>query len=92
MKKEFMENTKKISIYKDIFQEFYRVLSPTKYCVLHVGVVGRFNMGMELEPYAEEAGFTSHGIVYEDTSNMESHGVKDRGATHTHQFLILQKE
>ena len=57
---------------------------------MHTGVVKNRDMAEEIRPHAEEAGFDIRDLVYEPASHLESHGRTDRGATHTHQFLIAQ--
>lgn len=89
MKDEFLEHMKDFGIYKRVFDEFARVLKPSKPCIMHVGVVKNFNMCEELVPIAEKRGFSILETIDEDTSDMESQGIRDRGATHTHQFLIM---
>jgi len=91
MKATFIENQKDISVYSGIFIEFHRVLKPSRFCILHLGVVGKLDMATSLTPYAEAAGFKHLATIYEDTSRLESHGIRDRGATHHHQFLLLQR-
>ena len=58
---------------------------------MHLGVVKKVDMAKNLISLAEKSGFKVLSTIYEDTSNLESHGIRDRGATHKHQFLILQK-
>jgi SAM-dependent methyltransferase len=88
MKVNFVEN-QSIDSYSKIFGEFSRILRPGGTCVLHLGVVGNFDMAKEVLPSALDAGFVPLASINEDTSDMESHGIVDRGATHTHQFLVL---
>ncbi|MCK4445104.1 MAG: DNA methylase, partial [Thermoplasmata archaeon] len=90
MKESFLEHQKDITSYRSVFAEFNRVLKPGGICVMHVGVVKTFNMAEKLTPLAQQAGFEMLSVVDEDTSDMESHGIRDRGATHTHQFLMLR--
>lgn len=55
------------------------------------GIVKKIDMAKELEKIGMEIGFKVNGIINEDSRKMESHGIRDRGATHTHQFLFLEK-
>jgi hypothetical protein len=48
-------------------------------------------MAEELMPLATEAGFVPLPIVYEPAGHLENHGRTDRGATHTHEFLIAER-
>lgn len=91
MKGMFLESSKDISIYDHVFEEFYRVLKPESLTVLHLGVVGKFDMAQEILPSAKKKGFEVFSPIYEDTSNMESQGIVDRGATSKHQFLVCRK-
>ena len=91
MKSRFVENSKNINIYEDIFDEFHRVLLPHGLSILHLGVIGNFDMAREILPLAEKKGFESFTPIYEDTTDMESQGIMDRGATSKHQFLIIRK-
>jgi len=90
-KANFIENAKDLGIYSKIFDEFYRVLKSSSLCILHLGVVKNVNMAEILSAEAKKTGFETLDIVYEDSSKLESHGIRDRGATHTHQFLFLRK-
>lgn len=92
MKEDFIENASSPNIYSKVFEELDRVLVKGGLCIFHVGVVKKRDMAMEILPFAEEKDFIKLGVVYEDTSNMESHGRTDRGSTHKHQFLFLKKQ
>jgi SAM-dependent methyltransferase len=91
MKSVFLEHQKDIGGYENVFREFNRVLKPGRLCIMHLGVVGNFDMARNLSPFAKKAGFAEIATIYEDTSKLESHGIVDRGATRKHQFLILRK-
>lgn len=88
MRANFLENHP-IGCYSAVFKEFSRVLKPSRPCVLHLGIVKNLDMAKELLPLALDAGFELHGSINEDTTGMESHGIVDRGATRTHQILVL---
>jgi DNA modification methylase len=81
-----------LSVYEEIFDKFYNILRNNKICILHLGVVKTKDMALSILPYAEKSGFKKIGLIYEDTSNLETHGRTDRGGTHKHQFLILKKQ
>lgn len=89
-KSEFVDYMN-LSVYREIFSKFYNILGPDKICILHLGVVKTKDMALSILPCAEESGFTKVGLIYEDTSNLETQGRTDRGGTHKHQFLILKK-
>lgn len=89
-KQSFLEHQSEIGIYNDVFQEFHRVLKEGSPVVLHLGVVGFFDMARNISPLAEHAGFEHIATVYEDTSKLERHGIRDQGKTSKQQFLILR--
>lgn len=91
LKIKFIENHSDLKIYSKIFDEYYRVLKPNSNCILHLGIVKDIDMAHKLSPVAEKSGFGVNSIINEDSTSIESHGIRDRGATHTHQFLFLQK-
>jgi len=90
VKNQFIENAKDFGIYSNIFKEFHRVLKPNGLCILHLGIVKNVNMAEIASDYAEKNGFETLEIINEDSSKLESHGIRDRGATHTHQILFLK--
>jgi len=90
-KGDFFEYKKGMDFYAVLLDEFYRVLKKGSCAILHLGVVKSIDMAKEIEPLIEYDKFKLYGIVYEDTQNMESQGRTDRGSTHKHQFMILQK-
>jgi len=81
---------KSITVYEKVFSKFLTLLKPGGLCVLHLGVVGKRDMGGELIPQAEKVGFKVLRLLYEDVSLCENHGVRDQGSTIKHQFLFLQ--
>ena len=91
-KADFFEHQRDLGMYRQAFGEFWRVLKPNGLCILHVGVVKNFDMAKELLPFARDTGFEHLRTISEDTSKLESHGIRDRGATHTHQFLVLSRQ
>lgn len=87
---QFIEHRKGLGHYRPLLLEWARVLRGGGCLVMHTGVVKNRDMAEEIRPHAEEAGFDIRDLVYEPASHLESHGRTDRGATHTHQFLIAQ--
>jgi len=81
-----------LSIYDKLFKKFYKEIKDDGLCILHLGVVKKQDMGISILPYAEKNNFEKLGLVYEDTTHLETHGRTDRGGTHKHQFLILRKK
>lgn len=80
-----------LDVYSKIFRRFNYVMRAGGLCILHLGVVRQKDMALSILPYAEKNGFEKQGLIYEDTTKLESHGRTDRGGTHKHQFLILRK-
>lgn len=91
MRLKFIENIPQIDLYSKILKEYYRILKSGSNCIIHLGIVKNINMAEKLKITSIEAGFKTMGIINEDSTKLESHGIRDRGATHTHQFLFLRK-
>jgi hypothetical protein len=90
---DFLEKlqAKDISIYENVFIKFNQLLKSGGQCVMHLGVVRKRDMGIELVPHAERAGFRKVALIYEDVERCESHGITDQGSTIKHAFLFLKK-
>lgn len=88
---QFAEYQKDMTFYRAILAEWARVLRPEGRLVMHLGVVRRRDMALELRPHVEAAGFEVAEILYEPAGHLESHGRTARGATHTHQFLVAKR-
>jgi DNA modification methylase len=80
-----------LSLYPQIFKEFHKILREDGLLILHLGIYKKENMAESLLPIAEGKNFTFLGLVNEDSTHIETHGRTDKGGTHTHQFLIMQK-
>ena len=90
---DFLESKQKkdLSIYKSVFNEFYKVLRPKGKVILHLGKTEKFDMAKELLPFCED----KFNIIYigeENVSNLQKHGIKDKGSTNVHQFMFLEKK
>ena len=81
---------KSMSVYNEVFRRFSQFLKPGGLCILHLGVVGGRDMAVELEPFAQEAGFEVLELLYEDVVSCEKHGVRDQGSTRKHEYLFLK--
>ncbi|WP_245891647.1 hypothetical protein [Planifilum fimeticola] len=89
---QFFEYVRTCDPYVNVLRELARVLKPQSLLIMHLGVVKKLDMAVEIERLALERNlFESMGIVYEDATNLESHGRVDRGSTHHHAFLFLRK-
>ena len=87
---EFIES-KGIEIFDEILSKFSSLLNQEGYCIMHVGVVKKLDMGLELSKMGEKFGFQTIDIIYEDVSNREKIWNTNQGAYHKHQFLVMQK-
>jgi DNA methylase len=90
-KPQFLEYERDLTRYRDLFVRWFNALRPGGRLVMHVGIVKNRDMAQELLPHAAEAGFLPLPIVREPAGHLESHGRTDRGATHTHEFLIAAR-
>jgi DNA modification methylase len=81
---------KTINVYENVLSKLKILLMHGGLCVLHLGVVGKRDMGIELMPLAKKIGFKVLSILYEDVSSCERHGLRDQGSTRKHEFLFLQ--
>ena len=59
---------------------------------MHMGVVKNRDMAKNVCEQLDEEKWDFIDIVYENVQDLESHGRTARGATHTHQFLILSRK
>jgi len=80
-----------IQAFDKVLEKFSDLLKIGGYCIMHLGVVKKLDMGVELSKMGEKHGFKTLSIIYEDVNGKEKFGVKDQGATHKHQFLIMEK-
>jgi len=88
---QFLEYRRDLACYRDLFAEWSRILRPGGRLVMHLGVVGGRDMAGEIRPLADSGHFEVHTVLYEPVRHLESHGRTNRGATHTHQFLIATR-
>lgn len=86
-----VKQRKNFDFYIPFFKMASKVLRPNGRIVLHLGKTDKIDMAEELairaKPYFNE--------VYradESVSDIEKHGVKDKGGTVAHQFLFLEKK
>lgn len=92
-KNEFLEiiQSKGLTIYKKIFEIFYKLLPPKGLCVMHLGSTRLCDMGLELKDYATDY-FIPIDLIYEHVGEGEKHGIRDQGITKRHQFLFLERK
>ena len=78
------------SIYSSFFKMCSNVLKPSGKIILHLGKTDKVDMAAELSKYASEW-FVEVFRGGENVTEIEKHGIKDKGVTVEHQFLFLQK-
>lgn len=82
---------KDFSVYDSFFKMCSKVLKKDGKVILHLGKTSKIDMACELEKYASKY----FDIVYigkENVSNIEKHGIKDKGNTVEHEFMFLIKK
>jgi len=89
---DFLEFRKTMDDYSQILNQFYLVLKSNGLCIMHMGVVKNRDMAKNVCEQLDEEKWDFIDIVYENVQDLESHGRTARGATHTHQFLILSRK
>lgn len=89
---EFVESLQKktFDVYRGIFEQFHARLKTGGVVVLHLGLSHKCDMATELTKQANGL-FKVLDIATESVGHCESHGIRDKGTTTGHQYLILQK-
>lgn len=86
-----IKQRKNFELYSAFFEMCSNVLKPKGKVILHLGKTEKVDMAEELsiqaQPYFDEVFRAA-----ENVSEIEKHGIKDKGATVAHQFLFLQKK
>lgn len=90
LKAEMARFSKTWQPYLDVLREIGRVLKPNGTAVLHLGKVKGVDMAQVLSEHLPNT-LKARGIVYEDTTRLESHGRTDRGATAEHSYLVVSR-
>ena len=87
---DFLETKQKqsLSIYSEFFEAAHRALKPDGVVVMHLGKSPKCDMASELSLIAKER-FEVKDIFAEGVEHCESHGVRDKGTTSDHTYLIL---
>lgn len=90
--KIFLDSKQKkdFSIYESFFEMCYKVLKEEGKIILHLGKTPKIDMAQELQKYSSKY-FDTVYIGTENVSNIEKHGIKDKGNTVEHQFMFLIK-
>lgn len=80
-----------LDVYKEFFEFCYKILKNDGKMILHLGKTKKVDMAKELSNRCVDF----FEVVYlgeENVSGIEKHGIKDKGATFTHQYLFLKKK
>ncbi|MCM1440550.1 MAG: site-specific DNA-methyltransferase [Roseburia sp.] len=90
---KFLDTQQKnnFDVYKAFFDMCYRLLKPNGKVILHLGKTDKYDMSKELTLRSSE----KFNVVFageEDVSDIEKHGIKDKGKTIKHQYLFLSKK
>ena len=88
-KNKFIETKQKknFDMYNEIFKQSKERLNTNGKMILHLGKSAKKDMGAELLPIAKT--FFNNARVYsEDVSQVEKHGITDKGSVNIHQYLI----
>ena len=80
---------KDFNVYDNIFKESARVLKKNSYMVLHLGLSDKLDMGKILLPIAEKY-LKVLDLFNETVEHCEKHGIRDKGGTKEHQYLVLK--
>ncbi|WP_417809637.1 DNA methyltransferase [Thioclava sp.] len=90
---QFIEGNKdkSLHVYEEIFHSFGRVLKSGGPVVLHVGKNKAVNMAEKLQLLNFD-GFHLVDIFSESVETSEKHGIKDKGSTVEHQYLVYSKK
>lgn len=86
-----LKQKKDFSIYESFFKMCHRVLKPSGRVILHLGKTKKVDMADELMKYADDY-FTEAFRGSENVSEIEKHGVRDKGGTIEHQYLFLVRK
>ncbi len=91
--RDFLEFKQKKSMdaYKDFFTTCANWLKPHGRLVMHVGKTAKMNMAEELISRCQNKFDVVHWFD-EDVSGREKFGIRDQGATLSHQYLFLRKK
>ena len=82
------QQNKNLDIYYSFFNVCHNNLKPGGRMILHLGKTMKIDMAKELSQRAGDY----FDVVYvgdENVSDLEKHGIKDKGGTTAHQFLFL---
>lgn len=84
------KRNKDLRVYIKIFENFAKLLTDGGHVVLHVGKNRAVDMATILKTF-EFQKFKLIDHFIEDVSNGERHGLKDKGGTTEHQYLVYER-
>lgn len=79
---------KNFGVYENIFRQARERLKKDGVCVMHLGKSHKCDMAEALQNISKKW-FKVADIFNEDVAHCESHGIRDKGTTTSHQYLIL---
>lgn len=90
--KDFVEvkQKKSMSVYADLLNQCAGRLKPGAPLILHLGSTAKLDMMREIQPLASPL-FETLDAFDESAFLHEKHGLKDKGATTSHQYLVLRR-
>lgn len=91
--KVFLDEKQKkdFSVYDSFFKMCSKVLKENGKVILHLGKTPKIDMAEEIQKYSKKY-FDTVYVGSENVSNIEKHGVRDKGNTVEHEFLFLIKK
>jgi tRNA G10 N-methylase Trm11 len=84
------QQVKSLDCYGDFFKKCHQMLKPGGTLILHVGSGGKRRLDIELADSAADL-FSLRYHLSESVSDIESHGLADRGLTDIHHLLFLER-
>ncbi len=90
---KFLDSKQKkdFSIYDSFFKKCYKVLKDNGKVILHLGKTSKIDMAKELQKYSQKY-FETVYVGIENVSNIEKHGISDKGNTIQHEYMFLIKK
>lgn len=89
-KERFIDTIQKkgFDVYDVILEKCKERLAKDGVVVFHLGKSKKKDMGEAIKPYAAKY-FDSVELYNEDVSELEKHGIKDKGTVNVHQYLVM---
>jgi len=92
-KKKFIEvlQERNMDIYKDLLNEWVKILRPDGLIIFHLGSTKECDMIGEISGRIPSS-LENIGIIYEFVKDQEAHGLSSQGKTVKHGFLFLKRK